>query len=193
MEYTTDSFIITVTNATGATPPIINGTIVTPAGITPILSADGTSESSTATSPVLSGDFGIYIDSFCGLSESHYNIINGTESPDYILGTNNPDLIFGNGGNDMIYAMGEDNCIYAGDGNDFVLAHKDGNTVYGGAGDDSIQLKGTGIAYGEDGDDSIYLIKPSVGHLLDGGNGSDLCVANGNTPINTANCEIVVP
>ncbi len=130
---------------------------------------------------------------FCGQPESYYNVINGTELQDYLVGTNSPDLIFGNGGNDMIYTRGENNCVYAGDGNDFVLANKNGNTVYGGAGDDSIQLKGTGIAYGEDGNDSTYIIKPSVGHLIDGGDGSDLCVTNVKQPINTANCEITVP
>jgi len=67
------------------------------------------------------------------------------------------------------------------------------NSGYGGTGDDSIMLKCTGIAYGEDGNDSTYIIKPSVGHLLDGGDGSDLCVTNARQPINTANCEIVVP
>ncbi len=129
---------------------------------------------------------------YCGQPESYYNVIDGTESSDYLVGTSSPDLIFGNGGNDMIYALGENNCIYAGSGNDFVLANKDGNTVYGGAGDDSIMLKGTGIAYGEDGDDAIYIMRPSAGHLLDGGNGSsDLCVTNARQSINTANCEIV--
>ncbi len=130
---------------------------------------------------------------YCGEPESFYNVINGTELSDYLVGTNSPDLIFGNGGNDMIYSIGENNCIYAGDGTDFVLAHKDGNTVYGGAGNDSIMLKGTGIAYAEDGDDSIYIIKPSVGHLLDGRDGSDSCVANVKQPINTIHCELVKP
>ncbi len=130
---------------------------------------------------------------FCGQPESFYNVINGTNSADYLVGTNSPDLIFGNGGNDMINSRGDNNCIYAGNGNDFVLANKDGNIVYGGAGNDSILLKGTGIAYGEDGDDSIYIIKPSVGHLIDGGNNYDLCTANGNIPITTANCEVTVP
>ncbi len=48
----------------------------------------------------------------------------------------------------------------------------------------------TRIAYGEDGDDSTYIIKPSAGHLLDGGDGSDLCVTNARQPINTIHCEI---
>lgn len=130
---------------------------------------------------------------FCGELESYYNVIDGTESSDYLLGTNSPDLIFGNGGNDLIYSTGEDNCIYAGDGNDFVIAQKDGNVVYGGAGDDSILLKGTGIAYAEDGDDAIHIIKPSAGHLIDGGNEYDLCTTNTVQTINVANCELVNP
>ena len=192
---TTDTFVITITNATGVSPPIMGSTTVTPTGITPILSTDGTSESSIITSPVLSGDFGLSMpeELFCGQPESYYNVINGTESSDYLVGTNSPDLIFGNGGNDMINTRGDNNCIYAGDGNDSVLAINNGNTVYGGTGDDFIQLKGTGIAYGEDGNDSTYIIRPSAGHLLDGGDGSDLCVTNARQSINTANCELVKP
>ena len=32
---------------------------------------------------------------FCGQPESFYNVINGTESSDYLVGTNNPDLMLG--------------------------------------------------------------------------------------------------
>ncbi len=127
---------------------------------------------------------------FCGEPELYYNVINGTESSDYLLGTNSPDLIFGNGGNDLIKTRGDNNCIYAGDGTDFVLAANDGNMVYGGAGNDSIQLKGTGIAYGEDGDDTIYILSPSVGHLIDGGNDYDLCIAGQSQQTNNVNCEV---
>jgi len=196
---TADTFVITISNTTGATTPIIGTTTVTPAGITPILSSDETSGPSTVTSPVLSGDFGLYTppELFCGQVESYYNIINGTESQDFLVGTTNPDLMFGNGGNDMIKTRGNNNCVYAGDGDDFVLAATNNNggsnTVYGGAGDDSIQLSGTGIAYGGDGNDSIYIMKSSAGHLLDGGDGSDLCVTIAPTPINNVNCEITVP
>jgi len=133
------------------------------------------------------------IELFCGEPESYYNVIEGTEFPEYLLGTNSPDLIFAHGGNDLIYSVGEDNCIYAGDGNDYVIANKDGNIVYGGAGDDSILLKGTGIAYGGDGDDATHIIKPFAGHLIDGGNDYDLCTTNTIQTINTTNCEIVNP
>ncbi len=54
-----DTFIITIHSDNNAGPPVIGGTIVTPTGITPILSADETSVPSSALSPVLSGDFGI--------------------------------------------------------------------------------------------------------------------------------------
>ncbi len=54
-----DTFIITIHSVNAASPPVISGTTVISAGITPILSADGLSESSTTLSPVLSGDFGI--------------------------------------------------------------------------------------------------------------------------------------
>jgi len=53
-----DTFTITILDVNNAGPPIINTTTVTPAGTTPILSADETSESSIATSPILTGDFG---------------------------------------------------------------------------------------------------------------------------------------
>ncbi len=58
---TADTFVIIITNTTGATPPIINVTTVTPTGITPILSADETSSPSIAESPVLSGNFGTFV------------------------------------------------------------------------------------------------------------------------------------
>ena len=50
-------------DGTGASPPIINNTTVTPAGITPILSFDETSSASTASSSPLVGDFGVYTQS----------------------------------------------------------------------------------------------------------------------------------
>ncbi len=54
-----DTFTITIRNAINAGPPIIGTTTVTPAGITPTLSADETSSSSFTTSPTLTGDFGV--------------------------------------------------------------------------------------------------------------------------------------
>jgi len=54
-----DTFIITIHSVNNASPPIISGTTVTPAGITPILSDQETSVPSSSISPVLSGDFGI--------------------------------------------------------------------------------------------------------------------------------------
>jgi len=53
-----DTFVITIKSANNAGPPVIGTTIVTPSGITPILSFDETSLPSYITSPVLSGDFG---------------------------------------------------------------------------------------------------------------------------------------
>jgi len=53
-----DIFKITIQNITGANIST-SSTTVTPSGITPILSYDGTSTPSTITSPVLSGDFGV--------------------------------------------------------------------------------------------------------------------------------------
>lgn len=52
-----DIFTITIRNANTATL-VIGSTIVTPTGITSILSADEMSEPSNSTSPVLTGDFG---------------------------------------------------------------------------------------------------------------------------------------
>jgi len=54
-----DTFTITINGLRNVGPPVIGVTTVTPAGITLILSSDGTSELSTSVSPVLSGDFGI--------------------------------------------------------------------------------------------------------------------------------------
>lgn len=53
-----DAFVITIKGIKDQMP-IINATTVTPTGLIPILSIDGTSTASNATSPVLSGDFGI--------------------------------------------------------------------------------------------------------------------------------------
>jgi len=53
-----DTFTITIDSVNNAAL-VINATTVTPDGTTPILSVDETSELSFATSPVLSGDFGI--------------------------------------------------------------------------------------------------------------------------------------
>jgi len=52
------TFTITIKNVNNAEPPVIDVTTVTPSGTTPILSADGTSNASFDTSPVLFGDFG---------------------------------------------------------------------------------------------------------------------------------------
>jgi len=131
---------------------------------------------------------------YCGQSESYYNIINGTDSSDYLFGTNNPDLIYGNGGNDIIRSNGMNNCIYAGDGNDFVLAFRDNNTIYGGTGDDSIYVGTYGSVYGEGGDDMILFSgNLTLRYTVDGGDGtSDVCIADRrNTSITTENCEIV--
>lgn len=54
-----DTFTIIINSINNAGPPIISDTTVIPAGITPILSIDETSDPSSAISPVLSGDFGI--------------------------------------------------------------------------------------------------------------------------------------
>lgn len=132
-------------------------------------------------------------ESFCNQPESYYNIINGTDSADYLFGTNNPDLIYGNGGNDIILSKGINNCIYAGDGNDFVLASRDNNTIYGGTGDDSIHIGTGSSAYGESGDD-IILISGNLtsSYTVDGGDGTlDVCIVDRqNTSITTENCEI---
>ena len=56
---TPDTFTITIKSVNNAGPPVINGTTVTPSGITSILSIDDTSMPSFSISPVLSGDFGI--------------------------------------------------------------------------------------------------------------------------------------
>lgn len=55
---TADTFVITINSVTNAAVEI-GTTTVTPDGTTPILSADGISDMSFATSPILSGDFGL--------------------------------------------------------------------------------------------------------------------------------------
>lgn len=127
---------------------------------------------------------------FCGELESFYNVINGTNSIDYIIGTTEPDLIFGNDGDDLIISRGNNNCIYAGNGNDKILTADTGTIVYGGVGDDFIMLKDTASGYGEDDDDTIYITTPDIGHMIDGGNGTDMCVTSSMVILNTTNCEI---
>ncbi len=88
---TEDTFVITIINPLESTPPVIGITTVTPTGVTPILSADETSEPSTIISPVLVGDFGEYtpVD-----PPSHSPAIN-------FLSANDPDDM------DVIYSDGD--------------------------------------------------------------------------------------
>ena len=126
---------------------------------------------------------------YCGELGSHYTIINGTESMDYLVGNSNSSaLILGNGGNDIIKTYGSGHCIFGGSGNDFIMT-SDGNTVYGGSGDDSIHITGNSAAYGETGDDSIFVAIPTLGYVVDGGVGTDTCVSNKNQAITTVGCE----
>jgi len=91
----TDTFTITINGIRNAGPPVIDVTTVTPSGITQILSADELSELSSATSPVLSGDFGVqqfqnpWMDGNAGII--HYdggNVGIGTALPNHLLSVN---------------------------------------------------------------------------------------------------------
>jgi len=130
---------------------------------------------------------------YCGLPESDYaNIIEGTESSDYLKGTKNADLILGYGGNDFIRGAGGNDCIYAGDGDDFIQGGNGDDTVYAGNGDDVIRTgAGNDTVYGEDGDDILHAVNKNGSNTLDGGNGDDICIpANKKVTTTTNNCEI---
>ena len=51
---------------------------------------------------------------YCGLPESEYNIIKGTNNPDILVGNSTNDLIFGYAGNDTITGHGGNDCIIGG-------------------------------------------------------------------------------
>jgi len=88
-----DTFTITIQNAINAGPLVIGSTTVTPVGTTPILSVDGTSDPSTITSSVLSGDFGIIFRPWDdgGNGVIHYtngNVGIGTTLPSHLFSVN---------------------------------------------------------------------------------------------------------
>ena len=127
---------------------------------------------------------------YCDRSIEFYNIIHGTNGPDNIIGTDLPDLIHAYGGNDMVTTIGVNNCIYLGSGNDFGIADKPGTIFYGGTGDDSIKIHGNGIAYGEEGNDMLFINNATRSHLLDGGEGTDICTGDPYQRIqNVVDCE----
>ncbi len=130
---------------------------------------------------------------FCNQPESYYNVIHGTESSDYIFGTRNADLIFGYGGNDFIRGMGGDDCIYGGSGNDFIQGEAGNDVIYAGNGDDTVRTgNGNDLIFGEDGNDILFAVGRTGGaNLLDGGNGTDICVPSmQDITTTTINCEI---
>lgn len=130
---------------------------------------------------------------YCNQPESYYNVINGTESHDYIEGTIGNDLILGHGGNDFIRGMAGDDCIYGGEGNDFIQGMAGDDTIYGGNGDDIVRTGwGNDTVYGEDGNDILHAVYPWGSNILDGGNGNlDICIPGSSEIIlTTINCEI---
>ena len=105
---TPDTFTITIINPNNAAL-VIGSTTVTPAGITPILSVDETSVQSSATSPKLSGDFGVIHSTGSSLwtqnvNDIYYNTGNvgiGTTDPSQKLNVNG-DVAVGHRWNDAI-------------------------------------------------------------------------------------------
>lgn len=92
---------------------------------------------------------------FCGNTESHYNLIMGTNKADVIYGTDGPDLIFGENGHDIIYGYGGHDCIFGDNGNDIIFGGDGDDTIYGDHGNDTIYGgNGNDTAYGGDGNDN---------------------------------------
>ena len=187
--------IVNIGNATATDDTDPNVTITNnaadsfPVGTTIVTwtATDNSGNSSNATQSVT-----IMNALYCGLPESSYNVISGTNGSDYLRGTTQDDLILGYGGNDFIRGLTGNDCIYAGDGNDFVQAGAGDDTVYAGNdGDVIITGKGNDIAYGESGDDTLYAVNTYGSNALDGGDGYDICVpVNKNTSVNNTDCEI---
>jgi len=132
---------------------------------------------------------------YCNQPESYYNVINGTNSSDYLMGTKLSDLIFGNGGDDFIRGAAGNDCIFGGEGNDFIQGGNGDDTIYAGNGDDKVRTgPGNDTVHGEDGDDVLLGVSGKGTNTLDGGSGSDMCVPQGSKVIlNSTNCEITAP
>jgi Ca2+-binding RTX toxin-like protein len=198
-------------NGESSTTPTLESRVLT------LESGSHTIEIANHNSMTCSGKFSAIFDDlavtplYCGEPESYYsNVINGTDSADYLVGTNQKDLIFGNGGNDFIRGFGDDDCIYAGDGDDLVFGAggndiiygEDGNdnirtgkgndTIYGGNGNDIIRTyHGNDIVYGEDGDDILHATITIGTNTLDGGSGSDMCIpGTDKVQVTNIDCEI---
>ncbi len=122
-------------------------------------------------------------ESFCGLPESAYNVIRGTNNAEIIVGTDNDDLILALNGNDYVRAGDGNDCIVAGHGDDYVDAGKGDDTILAGAGNDNIRTgSGNDTVYGSMGDDIILAF--SKADVIDGGAGKDICAGGV-----TQNCE----
>jgi hypothetical protein len=94
--------------------------------------------------------------------------ITGTEGSDVVKGTAGDDVICLLGGNDKAKGLGGNDIIFGGDGND---------EIYGGAGADELN--------GEGGDDLLDGADGFANDTLDGGTGTNTCVADpGDTLVN---------
>ncbi len=117
------------------------------------------------------------------------NIIDGTDSGEFISDTDANDSINALGGDDTIYGFSySDDTIDGGDGNDWIWDYHGDNSISGGAGDDTIfGSDGVETIFGGAGDDviSVGSFGQSQSTLIDGGDGDDQFTVNsqGGAPL----------
>lgn len=92
-----------------------------------------------------------------------FNVLLGTDEPDFLKGTDGRDLVLAFGGDDVILVGQDDDVVCAGDGHDFVVAGAGADVVIAGQGNDKV-LGGTG---------NDHLLGGLGADLLRGGDGLD--------------------
>lgn len=118
----------------------------------------------------------------CGLPQSAYNTIHGTNANDVINGTPRADLIFGQAGKDIIKGGAGNDCIFGEGDDDVIEGGLDNDYIYGGTGND--------ILKGDTGADIMY--GGTGGDFLDGGKSSwDKCEQSDGLDL-TVRCEIFI-
>jgi len=131
------------------------------------------------------------------LSEVTTCTITGTNGPDVLVGTDGSDVICGEAGADAINGRGGNDVVRAGPGNDTVRGGKGADVLRGGRGHDRL-LGGRGmdvargeegrdrvgggpgrdVLYGGDGSDTLTARDDAPYDRVDGGIGTDLCLAD---------------
>ncbi|MEL7035671.1 MAG: Ig-like domain-containing protein [Cyanobacteria bacterium J06592_8] len=112
-----------------------------------------------------------------GITDSNFNIINGTSADDSLRGTNQADFITGNDGDDTLRGRGGDDIIEGGSGGD-IISGNGGNDIL--AADELDRFDDIGATVSElqggNGDDT--LIGGNQPDLLRGGNHDDVLSGN---------------